>query len=295
MNARDQAAMRIFRDALDADPAERSRLADRLCGDDAALRSRVESLLMRAVDIENDSAVEDSSAQLTLDNAVDPLLGSRLGAFRVIERIGRGGMGVVYRGDREDADFAQTVAIKLIRRGFDFDDVQARFLRERRILARLSHPNIARFIDGGVAADGRPWFAMDFVSGESITRWCDARRLDIRARVRLFLDVCAAVQYAHTQLIVHRDLKPGNVIVDQSGAARLLDFGIARLVGGELDAESTMTMANASYALTPEYAAPEQFTGSAVGVGADVYALGVILYELVAGVGPYALDRSDML
>jgi serine/threonine-protein kinase len=293
VNERDRIAMRIMRDALDADPAQRDRLVDSRCEDDPELRVRVMSLLVRALEIQHQSEREGHDEDAT-DNDADTLAGSLLGPFRVVERIGRGGMGVVYRGEREDADFTQTVALKLIRRGFDFDDVQARFLRERRILARLSHPGIARFIDGGVAADGRPWFALEFVHGEVITHWCDAHRLDIRARVGLFLEVCAAVQYAHTQLIVHRDLKPGNVLVDNSGAVRLLDFGIARLVGGDDEINATMTMAGASYALTPEYAAPEQFAGAAVGVGADVYALGVLLYELIAGVGPYPIDRNDM-
>ncbi len=225
---------------------------------------------------------------------VDPLLGERLGPFRVIERIGRGGMGMVYRGEREDADFIQIVAIKLIRRGFDFDDVQARFLRERRILAKLNHPNLARFIDGGVAPDGRPWFALEFVDGKAITRWCDAEHLAVRERVRLFLDVCAAVQYAHSQLVVHRDLKPSNILVGADGSVRLLDFGIAGLLEGNDDATRAVTTLASCYALTPEYAAPEQFARTAAGVGADVYSLGVILYELVTGVLPYTLDRHDL-
>jgi eukaryotic-like serine/threonine-protein kinase len=294
MNERDRMALLILRDVLDCEPDERGRLIDERCTDDPVLRDRVRVLVGNALAIEQDD--RQSASVLPPEQPVeDALPGSRLGPFRVVERIGRGGMGVVYRGEREADDVAQTVAIKLIRRGFDFDDVHARFLRERRILASLSHPNIARFIDGGVAPDGRPWFALEFVRGETITAWCDARRLDARARVRLFLEACAAVQYAHTQLIVHRDLKPGNVLVDERGAPRLLDFGIARLVGGDDEGTSTLTLANMGYALTPEYAAPEQFTSSAVGVAADVYALGVILHELLAGVGPYVIDRHDLL
>jgi serine/threonine-protein kinase len=230
-DAAERDVVRIFRDALDADAGvERERFLDRRCGGDASLRARVESLLRSAVDADD----EDADATAAGDAGVrDGLLGTTLGAFRLVERIGRGGMGVVYRGVREGGDFAHEAALKLIRRGFDFDDIRARFLRERRILARLSHPNLARFIDGGVAPDGRPWFALEFVRGAAITRWCDARRLGVRARVRLFLDVCAAVQYAHAQLVVHRDLKPANVLVDNDGHIRLLDFGIARLVGGD--------------------------------------------------------------
>ncbi|MBB5209085.1 tetratricopeptide repeat protein [Chiayiivirga flava] len=285
IDERERRALRIARDALDADDIDRDAFLARLCDGDAALRARVDALLQRIGASEDDGA-DDASAP-----PGDALVGTRLGPFRVRERLGRGGMGVVYRGTREDADFVQDVALKLIRRGFDFDDVHARFLRERRILARLSHPNLARFIDGGVAPDGRPWFALDYVRGEPITRWCDARRLGLRERVRLFLDVCAAVQYAHGQLVIHRDLKPANVLVDETGAVRLLDFGIARLLGGDEDA--ALTAVGGRYALTPEYAAPEQFGGGDVGVGADVYSLGVILFELLAGALPVPVERHD--
>src|SRR5690606_2275272 len=145
----------------------------------------------------------------------------------------------------------------------------------------LSHPNLARFIDGGVTEEGRPWFALDHVVGEPITRWCDRQRLDIRARIALLVQVCAAVQYAHGRLVVHRDLKPGNILVDEGGEVRLLDFGLARLLTGDGESGSTLLAGPGSDALTPEYAAPEQFTGAAPGVACDVYALGVIGYELV--------------
>lgn len=286
MSDLDLRALRILRDALDAEPEKRERFVSERCGEDTALRQCVETMLR--------NAESDKDARCDAEPPIDALVGQRLGPFRVVERIGRGGMGVVYRGEREGADFAQTVAIKLIRRGFDFDDVQARFLRERRILARLNHPNLARFIDGGVAPDGRPWFALEYVDGDAITRWCDAHTLNVRERVRLFLEVCAAVQYAHNQLVVHRDLKPGNILVGGDGTVRLLDFGIARLLEGSDDAPPTLTTVGSGYALTPEYAAPEQFARAAAGVGADVYSLGVILYELVAGVLPYTFDRRDL-
>lgn len=291
MNERDRLVVRILRDALDTDPGEREAYVAARCGIDEALRSRVDALLREAGRL--DAATPDPSAPPGGTDA-DALIGTRLGPFRVVERLGRGGMGVVYRGERENSDFTQTVAIKLIRRGFDFDDVNARFLRERRILARLSHPNLARLIDGGVAPDGRPWFALDFVHGQTITRWCDTQRLGVRARVRLFLDVCAAVRHAHAQLVVHRDLKPPNVLVDERGDVRLLDFGIASLLEGHEEDRSARTTLGSRYALTPEYAAPEQFGGGAVGVATDIYALGVLLYDLVAGVLPYVLDRGDL-
>jgi eukaryotic-like serine/threonine-protein kinase len=291
MQPQEKLALRIVRDALDTDPGARADFVSQRCGDDTALKHRVDSMLRAIDDSESDAANRDTGDHAE-DN--DAMIGTRLGAYRVVERVGRGGMGIVYRGEREDSDFKQEVAIKLIRRGFDFDDVQARFLRERRILARLAHPNLARFIDGGVSASGRPWFALEFVRGQTIARWCDAHRLDIRARVRLFLDVCSAVAHAHTQLIVHRDLKPGNVLVDGSGAVRLLDFGIARLLEGDDETNSTLTTLGRRFAMTPEYAAPEQFSGDATGVAADVYSLGVILYELLAGVLPYQIDRNDL-
>jgi serine/threonine-protein kinase len=285
-NSADVAVLRLLRDALDAEPHERVAFVAERCKGDAALQARVVALLERTRDADDETDANPDA------NAADPLAGARIGPFRIVERVGRGGMGVVYRATRE-GDFEHAVAIKLIRRGFDFDDIRARFLRERRILARLSHPNLARFIDGGVALDGRPWFALEFVRGAPITRWCDANALDVRARVALFIDACAAVQHAHTQLVVHRDLKPGNVLVDDAGAPRLLDFGVAGLLADDSEPGSDPTTIASRHALTPEYAAPEQFSGGNAGVASDVYALGVILYELVAGVLPYALDRAD--
>jgi serine/threonine-protein kinase len=288
MDERERLALQLLRDALDVPAERRIDFVSQRCGTDAGLRARVDALLRDIVDTDFDDDAPDAN----IDAPTDALIGTRLGAFIVVERVGRGGMGVVYRGMREGADFTQEVALKLIRRGYDFDDVHARFLRERRILSRLAHPNLARFIDGGVAPDGRPWFALEFVRGETLTRWCDVAGIDVRARVRLFLDVCAAVQYAHDQLVVHRDLKPANVLVDGSGAVRLLDFGIARLLADE-ESDAAPSTAGVRRALTPEYAAPEQFGGEPAGVATDVYSLGVILYELVTGVLPYEIDRHD--
>lgn len=301
MDHQEISALRIVRDALDTEPGDRARFVELQCSGNEELHARVHSMLERiaAADPNGDESATGSPGRVNVGAETplewdDPLVRSRLGPYRIIERIGRGGMGIVYRGMREGADFAQEVAIKLIRRGYDFDDVHARFLRERRILARLSHPNLARFIDGGVTDEGRPWFALEFVDGQPITTWCDERRLDISARVRLFLDVCTAVQYAHTQLVVHRDLKPSNVLVDASGAVRLLDFGVAGLLAPDADGGDRPSTIGMRQAFTPEYAAPEQFTGEAVGVSSDVFALGVILYELLSGALPYPINRQDM-
>jgi serine/threonine-protein kinase len=294
MDVREKLALRILRDALDSAPAERMRFVSQRCEGDDALRERVASLIRDISGSDVDVAESDEpDLAPAADGATDALIGTQLGAFRVVERIGRGGMGIVYRGERVGADFAQDVALKLIRRGFDFDDVHARFLRERRILAQLSHPNLARFIDGGVVADGRPWFALEFVRGQRIDAWCDAHRLDIRSRLELFLSVCAAVQYAHTQLVVHRDLKPGNVLVDESGSVRLLDFGVAGLLSSDTQDAANPSTIGVYRAMTPEYAAPEQFAGGSAGVSADVYSLGVLVYQLIAGVLPCEFDRRD--
>jgi len=300
MDEREKILWRLVRAAQDVDADARAAFLDARCGNDAALRRDADAALTRIERRESEEAatsnrLDGESNDVDAADAAcdtDALLDTSLGSFRLVERIGRGGMGVVYRGTREGADFAQDVAIKLVRRGFDFDDVNARFLRERRILARLDHPNLARFIDGGVAPDGRPWFALEYVRGTSLVRWCDEHRLTLRERVRLFLEVCAAVQHAHAQLIVHRDLKPANILVDGDGHVRLLDFGIARLLEGE---DETGTTIAGRYAFTPEYAAPEQFGGESSGVATDVYALGVILYELLSGALPYALDRHDLV
>lgn len=284
MAKKDLAALRIARDAMDLEPSTREDFITARCSGDTVLRARVGELLVKILEAERDAPSIEPG---------DSLSGTRLGPFVVHERIGRGGMGVVYRGTRDGGDFRQEVAIKLIRRGFDFDDIHERFLRERRILARLNHPGLARLIDGGTAPDGRPWFALEFVRGESIIAWCDRHRLGIAARLRLLLDVCAAVQYAHAQLVVHRDLKPGNVLVDETGQVRLLDFGIARLLDSE-EAGATLTRAGSRGVFTPEYAAPEQFTGESAGVATDVYALGVMAYVLVSGVLPQSINPSDL-
>lgn len=287
MSSIDQRAVQIVHAALGTDPSERAAFIDASCGDEAALREVVETLLRKAAPLDEAYEGEDDAPD-------DPLINTRLGPFRITERIGHGGMGVVYKAEREADDVRQTVAIKLIRRGIDTDDVHARFLRERRILARLNHPNLARFIDGGMTGDGRPWFALEYVPGESIKTWCDRNRLGIRERVRLALDMLSAVQYAHAQLVVHRDLKPGNVLVEASGQVRLLDFGISRLLDDDEHGDGPLTGLTQRHALTPEYAAPELIAGEPSGVASDVYPLGVIVHELITGTRPYPVDRQDL-
>jgi eukaryotic-like serine/threonine-protein kinase len=216
------------------------------------------------------------------------LEGRLVGPYRIVRELARGGMGAVYLAERADGQFQQRVALKLIKRGMDSDEIHRRFLAERQILARLNHAHIARFHDGGVTDDGRPWFAMEYVEGQPITRHCEERGLGAAARLRLFQDVCDAVRYAHQNLVVHRDLKPSNILVSDSGEVKLLDFGIAKLLESEAD-QLTRTELRA---LTPEYAAPEQVRGEPVTTATDVYALGGVLYELLAGRRAAQFDRS---
>jgi serine/threonine-protein kinase len=212
-------------------------------------------------------------------------LGELMGAWRVLEPLGAGGMGEVFLAERADGRFEQRVALKLVKRGMDTAQILRRFARERQILARLEHPGIARLLDGGEAADGRPFFVMELASGQPITDYCRSRESSLEERLRLLIDCCDAVDAAHRNLVVHRDLKPSNILVTPEGRIKLLDFGIARLVG-EDDGETQLTRQGAQV-LTPAYAAPEQILGGGVTMATDVFALGVMLYELLTGALPY--------
>src|SRR5215470_93951 len=214
--------------------------------------------------------------------------GRQLSGYRLVREIGSGGMGSVYLAERADGTFHRSVAIKLIRPGMNSAEILNRFGREREILASLDHPNIARLIDGGTTEEGLPYFVMEFVDGQPIQRWCDERKLNITQRIELFRSVCAAVQYAHQRLVVHRDLKPGNILVTKDGTIKLLDFGIAKVLdmAPRGDLQPTITMMRV---MTPEYASPEQIKGEAITTLADVYSLGVVLYELLTGHRPYNL------
>ncbi len=210
--------------------------------------------------------------------------GQRIGAYELLRRVGRGGMGEVYEARRPGADFEQKVAIKLLRRGLDSEDIVRRFLRERRILAQLEHPGIARLIDGGVSDDGLPYLVMEFVDGSALIEAANAHALDLDTRLQLFLQICDAVAYAHRRLIVHRDLKPSNVLLTADNQPKLLDFGIAKLLD---DVDDELLTGTGMRVLTPNYAAPEQILGLPISTATDVYALGVILYELLTGVSPH--------
>jgi serine/threonine-protein kinase len=257
------------------------------CAGDASLRAEVEALLRaqgRPAPIF--SAGGSGLLDCLIDDEDEPcdVAGRRVGAYRLLRILGQGGMGHVFLAERDGGDFAQRVALKRIRADFAGAEAHARFLREREILARLVHPHIAQLHDGGLADDGTPYFTLEYVEGEPITRYCDARRLGVRARLDLLLQVCAAVAYAHRNLVVHRDLKPSNILVTENGGVKLLDFGIAKLL--DAGADSGLTGSRA-VVMTREYAAPEQVLGEPITTATDVYALGVLAYELLTGHLPY--------
>ncbi|GAB5536753.1 MAG: hypothetical protein Rubg2KO_30020 [Rubricoccaceae bacterium] len=281
----------LFTEALDCQPDERTAFLRAACGDDPALYTAVASLVERADRAELDlgeSATDYAAplleAGLAEEAALELAEGTRIGPYRVIRPLGRGGMGVVYLAERADGTFEKQVALKLVKRGMDTDAVLRRFHRERQILASLDHPGIARLLDAGATDDGRPYLVMEAVAGEPITAYAEHRQLDVDARLDLFAQVCTAAAYAHRRLVVHRDLKPSNVLVTDDGRAKLLDFGIARLL--DPDSDALATQLGSARPLTPAYAAPEQLRGEIATTAADVYALGGMLYELVTGERP---------
>ena len=224
--------------------------------------------------------------------------GRRLGPYELREAIGAGGMGEVYRASRADAEYQQQVAIKLVRAGLDITYISARLRAERQILATLEHPNIARLLDGGTTADGIPYLVMELVDGLPIDRYCEQHQLDIAARLQLFGQVCSAVQYAHRRMVIHRDIKPRNILVTREGVPKLLDFGVAKILDPGAVPNSADVTLNAQKLLTPGYASPEQLSGELITSACDVYSLGIILYELLAQVHPFAgvkLEPLEML
>ena len=275
----------LFHAAVALPDEEREAFLQRSCADDPQLRAEVERLLAahaRAGDFISSPAIAAAGEWSGTDES---WVGRLVGPYRVVREIGRGGMGAVYLAERADGQYEHRVALKVIKRGMDTEQVLARFRAERQILASLDHPNIARLLDGGSTDQGVPFFAMEYIEGEPIDAWATRRELSVEDRLRLFLQVSGAVAYAHQNLVVHRDIKPLNILVTAEGVPKLLDFGIAKVLHEDAD-EATSTVTGMRL-LTPEYASPEQIEGRHATTVSDVYALGVVLYELLTGQSPY--------
>ena len=281
----------LFTSALEQSPSAREAFLRKACGNDEELYREVNSLLQ--ADSDAHSILDGSAADVIDLPGTFSLEGKRIGPYRIVQQIGTGGMGAVYLAERADGHFSQRVALKLIKRGMDSEEILKRFQSERQILAQLQHPNVARLLDGGMTDDGLPYFTMEYVKGEPINAYCDRLNLTIDERLDLFLTVCAAVQYAHGRLIVHRDLKPSNIMVTEEGRVKLLDFGISKVLGSEGETEATGITRAGLKIMTPEYASPEQVRGEPVTTASDVYSLGIVLYELLTGRRPYRFPTSS--
>ena len=284
---------RIFAGAVELSATQQSVYLRDACGDDQRLLREAEAILRAS----NQAARQDfleadafaAGAKILAIGSVDDVtVGKTIGNYKVIKEIGRGGMGSIYLAER--ADFQHRVALKVIKRGMDTDEIVRRFEQEREVLAALNHPNIARLLDGGTTDDGLPFLVMEYVEGLPLTAYADENGLNVDERLALFRKICSAVAYAHQNLIVHRDLKPSNILVDSEGEPKLLDFGIAKLLSPDRSGQTTETGLRL---LTPEYASPEQIRGERVTTTSDVYSLGVLLYELLTGKKPYQITSRN--
>jgi eukaryotic-like serine/threonine-protein kinase len=284
----------VFEAVLAAPPDQQTGVLEEACGDDPELRAAVDAMLRadRAASRTDRPLAQatpdliDALAEENLARQESEMRGRRLGAWKLQHEIGRGGMGAVYLAERDDGQYVQQAAVKLVRGGWDAGALLVRLRAERQILASLNHPNIARLLDGGVSEEGAPYLVLEYVAGQPINQHCDEHRLDLRARLALFLEVCGAVAHAHRHLVVHRDIKPSNILVNREGQVKLLDFGIAKLLDASGNAHSMQRL------FTPEYAAPEQVRGEPATTGVDVYASGLLLYELITGQRPYGKTAS---
>ena len=284
----------VFLLALEQAGENRAGFVKSECVGDASSQEEVEAMLRsheQAGDFMEQPAYQ-MNAQLLDDETGALKIGEALGDYRILSLLGEGGMGEVYLA--EDATLGRKVALKLVKSGLGRANLLRHFRREEKILAGLTHPNIARLYGGAVTPDGIPYFVMEYVEGERLDRYCDARKLKLPERLQLFRKICSAVSYAHQHLVIHRDIKPANIRVTAEGEPKLLDFGIAKLIDPQTDSigEATMTLQRV---MTPEYASPEQVRGEEVTTASDIYSLGVVLYELLTGQRPYRIKtRSRM-
>ena len=284
--------------ALTLAPEERQPFLDQACSTDPTLRVAAEHFFAELERLDQRGFMESPMGdrfETLIAKALEPGAGAveslKIGSYRTVRTLGYGGMGTVFLAERVDGEFERQVALKLIRQGAHSRAAALRFLHERQILARLKHPNIAYLHDGGVTDDGRPYFVMEYIEGQPLIDYGDAHQLAVRERLGLFLQLCAALQYAHRNLVVHRDVKPSNILVTEAGQVKLLDFGIAKVLSGEN--ETAMTQPGMPL-LTPDYAAPEQVKGEAITMVTDVYALGIVLYELLSGHRPYQVQGTSV-
>jgi serine/threonine protein kinase len=278
----------ILESALDLDPASRATYLEAACAD-SFVRQEVESLIASHDQAGTDVLNPVSSPIVSRDAETRFRLppGKRIGVYEVLDEIAVGGMGAVYRAVRADGQYKQQVALKIVRSELGTEFTTSRFKNERQILASLDHPNIAKILDGGTTAEGVAYFVMEFVEGQRLDEYCDAHKLATTERLKLFLQICSAVQYAHQHLIIHRDIKPGNILVNAEGVPKLLDFGIAKILESSGIADQPEQTISLVRLLTPEYASPEQIKGDPITTASDVYSLGVVLYELLTGCTPY--------
>ncbi len=283
----------IFAAALERDPSERGTYVEQACASDDTLRVEVISLL-EAHDTAGGFIEQDAAERIGLASVApkQDWIGRRLGPYRIVGEAGRGGMSQVFKAVRDDQQYEKQVAIKLLKPGLDTDSLLRRFKAERQILAQLSHPNIAHLLDGGATEEGAPYLVMEYIEGKPLDAYCDERQLGVNERLDLFRSLCSAVHYVHQHLMVHGDLKPGNVLVTGQGVVKLLDFGIAKLLGPAPAAGREEPRATTFLALTPEYASPEQVRGEPISTSSDVYSLGVLLYRLLAGDLPHKATGS---
>jgi eukaryotic-like serine/threonine-protein kinase len=294
--ARWQQIQSLFVQLADVDSGARAAQLDLSCGDDNSLRASMESLL--DIDASGEDPLSNAvgaAADALLEAHRDRLIGTRVGPYRIVSILGQGGMSTVYRAERDDSRYQQTVAIKVLQNAGLHPQLRSRLHSERHILATLDHSSIARLIDSGELADGTPYLVMEHVGGEPIDVYCDSRSLGIRERIELFLAVCCAVHYAHRNLVVHRDIKAANIIVTGKGTPKLLDFGIAKLLAPENLSHTLPVTRLQERMLTPENAAPEQILGQPITTATDIYELGVLLYQLLTGRSPYRLLSYSQL